>query len=70
MIRKTFKTLLIGSVVLGGAGFLFLGTDFPSYVSTVATSVREEVAEVGLESREWLGELEDLVAEKSSQDPD
>ena len=44
MIRKTFKMLLIGSVVLGGAGFLFLGTDFPSYVGTVASSVRESVA--------------------------
>lgn len=43
MIRKTFKMLLIGSVVLGGAGFLFLGTDFPSYVSTAASSVRESV---------------------------
>lgn len=44
MIRKTFKMLLISSVVLGGAGFLFLGTDFPSYVGTVASSVRESVA--------------------------
>lgn len=45
MIRKTFKMLLIGSAVLGGAGFLFLGTDFPSYVGSVATSVRESVTE-------------------------
>lgn len=44
MIRKTFKMLLLSGVVLGGAGFLFLGTDFPSYVGTVATSVRESVA--------------------------
>jgi chromosome segregation ATPase len=44
MIRKTFKMLLISSVVLGGAGFLFFGTDFPSYVGTVAGSVRESVA--------------------------
>ncbi|HEB53117.1 MAG TPA: hypothetical protein ENI87_07685 [bacterium] len=44
MIRKTFKLLLIGSVVLGGAGFLFLGSAFPSYVGTVASSVRESVA--------------------------
>ena len=42
MIRKTFKMLLVSSVVLGGAGFL--GTDFPSYVGTVASSVRESVA--------------------------
>jgi septal ring factor EnvC (AmiA/AmiB activator) len=45
MIRKTFKMLLIGSAVLGGAGFLFLGTDFPSYVGSVASSVRESVTE-------------------------
>jgi len=45
MIRKTFKMLLISSVVLGGAGFLFLGTSFPSYMSSVATSVRESVAD-------------------------
>ena len=45
MIRKTFKMLLISSVVLGGAGFLFLGTSFPSYIGSVATSVRESVAD-------------------------
>jgi len=44
MIRKTFKMLLMSGVVLGGAGFLFFGTDFPSYVGTVASSVRENVA--------------------------
>ena len=44
MIRKTFKWMLLSSAVLGGAGFLFLGTDFPSYVGTVASSVRESVA--------------------------
>lgn len=43
MIRKTFKWVLLTGVVLGGAGFLFLGTAFPSYVSTMATSVRETV---------------------------
>jgi chromosome segregation ATPase len=44
MIRKTFKCVLLGGVVLAGAGFLFLGTDFPGYVRTVASSVREGVA--------------------------
>lgn len=44
MIRKTIKWTLLGGAVLGGAGFLFLGTDFPSYVGTVASSVRESVA--------------------------
>lgn len=43
MIRKTIKMMLLGGAVLGGAGFLFLGTDFPSYVGTVASSVREGV---------------------------
>jgi chromosome segregation ATPase len=45
MIRKTFKMLLLSSVVLGGAGFLFLGTNFPSYIGSVASSVRESVAD-------------------------
>ena len=45
MIRKTLKTLLIGGVALGGAGFLFLGTDFPGYLGSVASSVRERVAD-------------------------
>jgi len=44
MIRKTFKMILLTGVVLGGAGFLFLGTAFPSYVSTMASSMRESVA--------------------------
>jgi chromosome segregation ATPase len=44
MIGKTLKWMLLGGAVLGGAGFLFLGTDFPSYVGTVASSVRETVA--------------------------
>lgn len=66
MIRKTFKTLLIGSVVLGGAGFLFLGTDFPSYVSTVATSVREEVAgQIPVEIE--LRRAEDLIRQIDPQ---
>ena len=43
MIRKTFQWLLLSGAVLGGAGFLFLGTAFPSYVSTMASSVREGV---------------------------
>ena len=43
MIRKTFKFMLLSGAVLGGAGFLFLGTDFPSYVGTMASSVRETV---------------------------
>jgi len=45
MIRKTLKLLMIGGVALGGAGFLFLGTDFPSYLGSVASSVRERVAD-------------------------
>ena len=45
MIRKTFKMLLLGSLALGGAGFLFLGTDFPSYLGSMASSVRESVAD-------------------------
>jgi chromosome segregation ATPase len=66
MIRKTFKTLLIGSVVLGGAGFLFLGTDFPSYVSTVATSVRENVAgQIPVEIE--LRRAEDLIRQIDPQ---
>jgi predicted nucleic acid-binding Zn-ribbon protein len=44
MIRKTLKMVLLGGAVLGGAGFLFLGTDFPSYAGTVFSSVRESVA--------------------------
>ncbi|MBM4060058.1 MAG: hypothetical protein FJ265_03030 [Planctomycetes bacterium] len=44
MIGKTFKWMLLSGAVLGGAGFLFLGTAFPSYVSTMASSVRETVA--------------------------
>ncbi|MCA8953098.1 MAG: hypothetical protein KDE27_26540, partial [Planctomycetes bacterium] len=43
MIRKTFKMALLTGAVLGGAGFLILGTAFPSYVSTMASSVRESV---------------------------
>jgi len=44
MIRKTLKWMLLGGAVLGGAGFLFFGTDFPSYAGTVFSSVRESVA--------------------------
>jgi len=44
MICKTFKWMLLSGAVLGGAGFLFLGTDFPSYLGTMASSVRESVA--------------------------
>jgi len=44
MIRKTFKWMLLTGAVLGGAGFLLLGTAFPSYVGTMASSVRESVA--------------------------
>jgi chromosome segregation ATPase len=43
MIFKTFKMVLLTGAVLGGAGFLFLGTAFPSYMTTVASSVRESV---------------------------
>lgn len=43
MIRKTFKMVLLGGAVLGGAGFLFLGTAFPSYLHSMASSVREKV---------------------------
>lgn len=43
MIGKTFQLMILSGVVLGGAGFLFLGTAFPSYVRTVAGSVRESV---------------------------
>ncbi|MCK5943132.1 MAG: hypothetical protein KAI24_14225 [Planctomycetes bacterium] len=66
MIRKTFKMLLIGSVVLGGAGFLFLGTDFPSYVGTVASSVRESVAgQIPVEIE--LRRAEDLIRQIDPQ---
>ena len=44
MIGKTLKWMLLGGVVLGGAGFLFLGTAFPGYVGTFASSVRETVS--------------------------
>ena len=44
MIGKTLKLMLLGGAAVGGAGFLFLGTDFPGYVGTVAASVRESVA--------------------------
>ena len=44
MIRKTLKWMLLGGAVLGGAGFLFLGTAFPSYLGTMASSVRDSVA--------------------------
>ncbi|MGC6487855.1 MAG: hypothetical protein ACON4Z_09445, partial [Planctomycetota bacterium] len=60
MIRKTLKMLLIGGAALGGAGFLFLGTDFPGYLGSVASSVREHVADqipVELELRR----AEDLI---------
>lgn len=43
MICKTFKWMLLSGAVLGGAGFLFLGTDFPSYLGTMASSVRESI---------------------------
>ena len=43
MIAKTFKWMLLSGVVLGGAGFLFLGSAFPSYLGTMASSVREGV---------------------------
>ncbi|MBL8755803.1 MAG: hypothetical protein JNK15_21075 [Planctomycetes bacterium] len=43
MIRKTLKWTLLGGVVLGGAGFLFFGTAFPSYLGTMASTVREGV---------------------------
>lgn len=43
MIGKTFKVMLLTGAVLGGAGFLFLGTAFPSYVTTMASSMRETV---------------------------
>jgi len=43
MICKAFKWMLLSGAVLGGAGFLFLGTDFPSYLGTMASSVREGV---------------------------
>lgn len=43
MICKTLKWMLLSGTVLGGAGFLFLGTDFPSYLGTMASSVRESV---------------------------
>lgn len=43
MIGKTLKWMLLGGVVLGGAGFLFLGTAFPGYLGTFASSVRETV---------------------------
>lgn len=44
MIRKTFKLLLLSGALIGGAGFLFLGTDFPSYLGTAFSEVRESVA--------------------------
>lgn len=44
MIRKTLKWMLLGGAVLGGAGFVVLGTDFPSYAGTMFSSVRESVA--------------------------
>ncbi len=44
MICKTFKWMLLTGAVLGGAGFLFFGTAFPSYLGTVAASMRETVA--------------------------
>lgn len=43
MIGKTIKLVILSGAVLGGAGFLLLGTAFPSYVATAATSVREGV---------------------------
>ena len=44
MIRKTLQWMLLSGAVLGGAGFLFFGTAFPSYLGTMAGSVRESVA--------------------------
>jgi len=43
MILKPLKWLILTGAVVGGAGFLFFGTDFPSYVGTVASSVKEGV---------------------------
>ena len=43
MIGKTLKWMLLGGAALGGAGFLFLGTAFPSYLGTFAGSVRDSV---------------------------
>lgn len=45
MICKLFKWTLLTGAVLGGAGFLFFGTDLPSYLGTVAASVRDGVDE-------------------------
>ncbi|MFM1871771.1 MAG: hypothetical protein RL398_1193 [Planctomycetota bacterium] len=44
MIGKTLKMVILSGAALGGAGFLLLGTAFPSYVTTVAHSAREAVA--------------------------
>ncbi len=58
MIRKTLKWTLLGGVVLGGAGFLFLGTAFPSYLGTMASSVRDGVVgqiPIGLEIKRAEG---------------
>jgi septal ring factor EnvC (AmiA/AmiB activator) len=43
MILKPLKWLVLTGAVVGGAGFLFFGTDFPSYIGTMASSVREGV---------------------------
>lgn len=43
MILKPLKWLVLTGAVLGGAGFLFFGTNFPSYIGTMASSVREGV---------------------------
>jgi chromosome segregation ATPase len=43
MIRKTLKMVTALAVVVGGVGFLALGTDLPSYAATVFQSVRDGV---------------------------
>ena len=49
MICKLVKWAVIGTAVVGGAGFLLFGTSLGSYVGTMAASIKEGVVDnIGL----------------------
>ncbi len=45
MIIKAVKWTILGTLVLGGAGFLLFGTNLGSYVGTMASSIKDGVEE-------------------------
>ncbi len=58
MIRKTFRTLLLGGAALAALGYILFGRAFPSYVGTAVDTARAAVADhvpVDLEIRRAEG---------------